>query len=70
MPASAAAAVAAGKQIKFSKDTVFAFFVIMNIFNQISAPARKRVLLFFFCHLIQVDQTIIAKTSVKCICKK
>gem|GEM_PF-643336 len=70
MPAPAAATVAAGKQIKFSKDAVFIFLVVMNIFYQITTPAGEWVLLFFFHHLIQVVQAVIAKTSIKCICKK
>ena len=70
MPASAAATITPGHQIKFGKYPVFAFFIVMNPFYDIPAPSRKRIF-FFRCHqVIDFRQTIIAQTIIKSICQK
>jgi hypothetical protein len=53
MPATAAAAIAAGNMIKFREYPVGPFAVIMNAFDQFSARTGKRILFFAGNQLIQ-----------------
>ena len=70
MPATAPAAVAPGNEIKFCKYPVVPFLVIMNVFNQVSSPAGKRILFFMCDHLVEFFKTFSAKTIIECIGEK
>ena len=67
MPASAAATITTGYQVKFSKYPVLAFLVIMDPFNDIAAPSRKRIFLFGGDQAVEICQALIAQTVKKSI---
>jgi len=70
MPASAAATKTAGHEVEFSKYPVFAFLIIMNPFNDIPAPSRKRIIFFPGNQTVEFSQAFVAQTIKKSICQK
>jgi len=70
MPASAAATKTTGYQVEFSKHPVLTFHIVMNPFNDIAAPSRKRVF-FSLCNLaVEFCQALVAETVKKSICQE
>ena len=70
MSAAAAAAKTPRNEIEFRKYPVVLFFVIMNAFNQVSTPARKRIFFFPVNKLVEVFKAVCAETVVKSIRQK
>jgi hypothetical protein len=70
VPATAAATVAPGNEIEFSKYAIVIFFVVVHAFNQVSAPAREGILFFKSDKLIEFLQTIRAEAVKKCVGEK
>jgi hypothetical protein len=70
MPATAAATVAPGNEIEFGKYAVFAFFVVMHTFNQVSAPAREGILFFQGNKLVEFFKTIRTEAVIKRVGEK
>jgi hypothetical protein len=70
MPASATATKTTGYQVEFSKHPVFTFLIIMNPFNDVTAPSGKWILFFFSHEAVEFRQTFIAQTIKKSICQK
>jgi len=70
MSATTAATKTTGYQIEFSKYPVFALVVIMNHFNDIAAPSRKRIFFSLSNKEVEFRQTLIAQTIKKSICQE
>lgn len=70
MPATAATTIAPGDEIEFGKYPIVIFFIEMNTFDQVSAPARKRVLFFLRDKLVKFLQTIRTQAIEKCVREK
>ena len=70
VPAAAPATIAPGNEIKFGKYPVFIFFIKVQSFNQVSAAARKGVLLFLSNKLVEFLQATRTEAVVKRIGQK
>jgi hypothetical protein len=70
MPASAATTKTTGYQVEFSKYPVLTLIIVMNSFNDITAPSRKRIFFSPGNQLIDFCQTLIAQTMKKGIGQK
>jgi hypothetical protein len=60
MPASAATTKTTGNQVEFSKHPILAFLVVMEPFNDIAAPSRKRIFLSRGDLAVEICQALIA----------
>jgi hypothetical protein len=70
MPASAATTKTSGYQVEFSKYPVLTLIVVMNSFNDIAAPSRKRKFFYRGNQAVEFRQTVIAQTIKKSICQE
>jgi hypothetical protein len=67
MPAAAAATVSTGDEIEFSKYAVFAFFIVVQAFDQVPTPAGKWKLFFLSNQLVEFLQAIRAEAIIKSV---
>jgi hypothetical protein len=65
MPAATAAAISAGDMIKFRKNAVSFFHIIMNSFGKFSSEPGKWIFFLSGNKLFNGQQTIIAETIIK-----
>jgi hypothetical protein len=70
MPASTTTTKTTGYQVEFSKYPVLTFIIVMNSFNDIATPSRKRIFFSPGNQLIEFRQTLIAETIKKGIGQK
>jgi hypothetical protein len=65
MPAATAAAISAGDMIKFRKNAVSIFHIIVNAFGKFSSESGKWIFLLSGNKLFNGQQAIITETTIK-----